>query len=34
VSLDLEKAGARMKVHMRGRIDVASLVETFWGKQS
>jgi len=34
VSLDLEKAGARMKVHVRGRIDVASLVETFWGKQS
>jgi len=34
VSLELEKAGARMKVHVKGRIDVASLVQTFWGKQS
>lgn len=34
VSLELEKAGARMKVHVKGRIDVASLVEIFWRQQS
>ena len=34
VSLELEKAGATMKVHAKGRIDVASLVQTFWRQQS
>lgn len=34
VSLELEKAGARMKVHVKGYIDVASLVQTFWRQQS
>ena len=33
VSLELEKAGATMKVHAKGRIDVASLVQTFWRQQ-
>jgi hypothetical protein len=31
VSLELEKTGARMKVHAKGNIDVLSLVQTFWG---
>ena len=30
VRLELEKEGARMKVHVKGAIDVASLVQTFW----
>lgn len=34
VNLELEKAGARMKVHVKGRIDVASLVQTFWSQPS
>ena len=34
VSLELEKAGARMKVHAKGHIDVLSLVQTFWRQQS
>ena len=34
VSLELEKAGATMKVHAKGPIDVASLVQTFWRQQS
>ena len=34
VSLELEKAGARMKVHAKGHIDVASLVQTFWRQQA
>jgi len=34
VSLELEKAGARMKVHAKGNIDVLSLVQTFWRQQS
>jgi len=34
VSLELEKAGARMKVHVKGHIDVASLIQTFWRQQS
>ena len=34
VSLNLEKAGVRMKVHAKGHIDVLSLVQTFWGQQS
>ena len=33
VSLELEKAGVRMKVHIKGHIDVASLVQTFWRQQ-
>ena len=34
VSLELEKAGAIMKVHAKGHIDVLSLVQTFWRQQS
>ena len=34
VSLELEKTGATMKVHVKGRIDIASLVETFWRQTS
>ena len=34
VSLELEKAGAIMKVHAKGHIDVASLVQTFWRQQA
>jgi len=34
VSIELEKAGARMKVHVKGPIDVAFLVQTFWSQQS
>jgi len=34
VSIELEKAGARMKVQVKGPIDVASLVQTFWRQQS
>jgi len=34
VNLELEKAGARMKVHVKGCIDVASLVQTFWRRPS
>lgn len=34
VNLELEKAGARMKVHVKGPIDVASLVQTFWRQPS
>ena len=33
VSLELEKAGATMKVHTKGHIDVLSLIETFWRQQ-
>jgi len=33
VSLELEKTGATMKVHAKGCIDVASLVQTFWRQQ-
>ncbi len=34
VSLEFEKADARMKIHAKGCIDVASLVQTFWSQQS
>lgn len=34
VSLELEKAGARMKIHVKGHIDVTSVVQTFWRQQS
>ena len=34
VNLELEQAGARMKVHVKGPIDVASLIQTFWRQQS
>lgn len=34
VSLELEKADTRMKVHAKGHIDVLSLVQTFWRQQS
>lgn len=34
VNLELEKEGATMKVHVKGRFDVASLVQTFWSQQS
>ena len=34
VNLEFEKAGARMKVHVEGPIDIVSLVQTFWRQQS
>lgn len=34
VNLELEKTGARMKIHVKGHIDVASLIQTFWRQQS
>ncbi len=34
VNLEIEKAGVTMKVYAKGRIDVASLVQTFWRQPS
>ena len=34
MNLEFEKAGARMKVHVKGRIDVSPLVQAFWRQQS
>ena len=34
VSLEIEKAGTRMIVHVKGRIDVVSLAQTLWRQQS
>ncbi len=31
--VEIEKAGARMKVHVKGHIDVLSLAQAFWSQQ-
>jgi hypothetical protein len=33
VMVEFKKAGARMKVHIKGSVDIASLVQIFWSQQ-
>jgi hypothetical protein len=31
--LEFEKAGSRMKIYVKGQVDIASLAQGFWGQQ-